>query len=394
MRADVPLRPSRQIRTAESAKVTVVDLHNLPDRAKRFVVGVTLRRAFDEKEASGAPRPLLFVVLDELNKYAPREGQSPIKDILLDVAERGRSLGIILIGAAADRQRGRTADHRQLGVPRRRPARRRRGDAAGVRLPPRPHTGSGPDREAGHDVRQRNRRSPCHWWPSSRSPRGRPAPTRSAADASTPISRVTQTRIHSRVSRAHEDPPTAVRRSRSGDRPWEIFGRPPTAVRHSRLGDRPWETFGRAAREDSPHVGLARRQDDPRDLAAGRAPAGPRRDRRDGPDRNVDLVLVAGDLYESAAPTADAETVVLRALLDLHDTGAKVVVIAGNHDNPARFEAIRPLMGELGITVLGHVARPEAGGVLEHTTAAGAARAPSRCSRSARSATPCAPRSS
>jgi DNA helicase HerA-like ATPase len=39
------------------------------------------------------------VVLDELNKYAPRDGESPIKDILLDIAERGRSLGVILIGA-------------------------------------------------------------------------------------------------------------------------------------------------------------------------------------------------------------------------------------------------------------------------------------------------------
>ena len=38
-------------------------------------------------------------MLDELNKYAPREGGSPIKDVLLDIAERGRSLGIILIGA-------------------------------------------------------------------------------------------------------------------------------------------------------------------------------------------------------------------------------------------------------------------------------------------------------
>src|SRR4029079_1646316 len=41
----------------------------------------------------------LFLVLDELNKYAPRDGSSPIKEVLLDVAERGRSLGIILIGA-------------------------------------------------------------------------------------------------------------------------------------------------------------------------------------------------------------------------------------------------------------------------------------------------------
>jgi hypothetical protein len=86
-------------RIRREAQVTVVDIHNLNDRAKRFVVGVVLRRAFDEKERTGQARPLLFVVLDELNKYAPREGSSPIKEILLDVAERGRSLGIILIGA-------------------------------------------------------------------------------------------------------------------------------------------------------------------------------------------------------------------------------------------------------------------------------------------------------
>ena len=73
IRADVPLRPRHTIRTSD-AQVTVVDLHNLPDRAKRFVVGVTLKRTFEAKEASGLPRPLLFLVLDELNKYAPREG--------------------------------------------------------------------------------------------------------------------------------------------------------------------------------------------------------------------------------------------------------------------------------------------------------------------------------
>lgn len=97
VRGDVP-NPERH-RIRRQAQVTVVDLHNLNDRAKRFVVGVTLRRAFDEKERAGAQRPLLFVVLDELNKYAPREGGSPIKEILVDVSERGRSLGIILIGA-------------------------------------------------------------------------------------------------------------------------------------------------------------------------------------------------------------------------------------------------------------------------------------------------------
>ncbi len=80
-------------------QVTVVDLHNLHDRAKRFVVGVAVRKSFEDKERAGQSGELLLVVLDELNKYAPREGSSPIKEILLDVAERGRSLGVILIGA-------------------------------------------------------------------------------------------------------------------------------------------------------------------------------------------------------------------------------------------------------------------------------------------------------
>jgi DNA helicase HerA-like ATPase len=98
IRADVA-RPEEHSVSFDGAQVTVVDLHNLHDRAKRFVVGVILRKAFDRKEASGQASPLQFVVLDELNKYAPREGSSPIKEILLDVAERGRSLGIVLIGA-------------------------------------------------------------------------------------------------------------------------------------------------------------------------------------------------------------------------------------------------------------------------------------------------------
>jgi DNA helicase HerA-like ATPase len=98
IRGDVPKAERHRIVPLRD-QVTVVDIHNLPDRAKRFVVGVIVRRAFDEKERSGQARPLLFLVLDELNKYAPREGTSPIKEILLDVAERGRSLGIILIGA-------------------------------------------------------------------------------------------------------------------------------------------------------------------------------------------------------------------------------------------------------------------------------------------------------
>ena len=81
------------------SQVTVIDIHNLHDRAKRFVIGVVLKRMFEEKENTGSARPLVFIVLDELNKYAPREGHSPIKDVILDISERGRSLGVILIGA-------------------------------------------------------------------------------------------------------------------------------------------------------------------------------------------------------------------------------------------------------------------------------------------------------
>jgi DNA helicase HerA-like ATPase len=98
VRADIA-HAARHAVDLDRHQVTVVDIHSLHDRAKRFVVGVVLRQAFEAKEASGVARPLQFVVLDELNKYAPRDSSSPIKEILLDVAERGRSLGIILVGA-------------------------------------------------------------------------------------------------------------------------------------------------------------------------------------------------------------------------------------------------------------------------------------------------------
>jgi DNA helicase HerA-like ATPase len=80
-------------------RVTVVDIHQLHSIAQMFVVGVLLKRMLEEKELQGTAKPLVFVVLDELNKYAPREGWSPIRDVLLDIAERGRSLGVSLLGA-------------------------------------------------------------------------------------------------------------------------------------------------------------------------------------------------------------------------------------------------------------------------------------------------------
>ena len=52
----------------------------------------------------------------------------------------------------------------------------------------------------------------------------------------------------------------------------------------------------------------------------------------------VDVVLVCGDVFEHYAPSAEAERIVYRALLDLRATGAEVVVMPGNHDNA---EALR-----------------------------------------------------
>ncbi|MGH7744185.1 MAG: ATP-binding protein [Candidatus Dormibacteria bacterium] len=97
VRSDLADTPGRRVST-DNQQVTVVDLHNLPERAQRFVVGVVLAAETARKEAAGSGG-LLFTMIDELNKYAPREGTSPIKEVLLDIAERGRSLGIILIGA-------------------------------------------------------------------------------------------------------------------------------------------------------------------------------------------------------------------------------------------------------------------------------------------------------
>jgi exonuclease SbcD len=61
-------------------------------------------------------------------------------------------------------------------------------------------------------------------------------------------------------------------------------------------------------------------------------------------ERDVDLILVAGDLFDSATPTPEAEQIVYGALIDLAATGAPIVLVAGNHDNPHRLQAVRPLL--------------------------------------------------
>ncbi|MBO0868836.1 MAG: exonuclease SbcCD subunit D, partial [Micromonosporaceae bacterium] len=68
-----------------------------------------------------------------------------------------------------------------------------------------------------------------------------------------------------------------------------------------------------------------------------------------------DLVLVAGDLYDTAAPTPDATRIVTRALSALRATGADVVAIAGNHDNGPALDALRSWAEAAGVTLRGTV---------------------------------------
>ncbi|MDQ1518992.1 MAG: repair protein SbcD/Mre11 [Actinomycetota bacterium] len=88
-------------------------------------------------------------------------------------------------------------------------------------------------------------------------------------------------------------------------------------------------------------------------------------------DEQVDVVLVVGDLFETTAPTPDAQRVVWDALLGLRATGAEVVAVAGNHDNAFGFDAFRPLCAAAGITLLGHPAPADAGGVVALTASDG-----------------------
>lgn len=73
-------------------------------------------------------------------------------------------------------------------------------------------------------------------------------------------------------------------------------------------------------------------------------------------DQAVDLVVVAGDLFDRALPPANAVALFGQAVRRLLDTGATVVAIAGNHDSHVRIGAYDPLLAE-GVSLRGDIAR-------------------------------------
>jgi len=68
-----------------------------------------------------------------------------------------------------------------------------------------------------------------------------------------------------------------------------------------------------------------------------------------------DLIIVAGDLYDTAAPSPRSTRLVTRALTALQKTGAQVVAIGGNHDNGPALDALRPWAEAAGIVLRGAV---------------------------------------
>lgn len=106
-RARNELNLADQVREIEGGQVYVVDIARLNDEEQKLVFGDVLRTVYElkaedpENRVTRKPIPekVIFFV-DELNKYAPAGVRgSPILEQVLDIAERGRSLGVILFSA-------------------------------------------------------------------------------------------------------------------------------------------------------------------------------------------------------------------------------------------------------------------------------------------------------
>ena len=88
-------------------EVHVIDIAKLNEDMQGFVFGDAIRKIYDlqlgqfsEDESINPPKKIV-IFIDELNKYASQDTpkSSPILHQILDIAERGRSLGIILFSA-------------------------------------------------------------------------------------------------------------------------------------------------------------------------------------------------------------------------------------------------------------------------------------------------------
>lgn len=71
-------------------------------------------------------------------------------------------------------------------------------------------------------------------------------------------------------------------------------------------------------------------------------------------ENNIDLIMIAGDIYDNPNPPARAEIMFYNTLKRLSRNGERLtLVISGNHDNPDRLVAAGPLAREHGIIMVG-----------------------------------------
>jgi DNA repair protein SbcD/Mre11 len=82
-------------------------------------------------------------------------------------------------------------------------------------------------------------------------------------------------------------------------------------------------------------------------------------------DREVDAMIVAGDVFDSPNPSGASLKLFYDTLVRLAKArpGMSIVITAGNHDAAGRLEAPRSLLGALNVHVTGNVRRP--GGKLD-----------------------------
>ncbi|MFA7460392.1 MAG: exonuclease SbcCD subunit D [Trueperaceae bacterium] len=85
----------------------------------------------------------------------------------------------------------------------------------------------------------------------------------------------------------------------------------------------------------------------------------------------VDAIVVAGDLYDSRNPSAAAEDAVYDFFLRTGAAGIPSVAIAGNHDSPARFDAVSNVLRLAKVHTVGAFRPAGQGGLVELELAAG-----------------------
>jgi exonuclease SbcD len=78
----------------------------------------------------------------------------------------------------------------------------------------------------------------------------------------------------------------------------------------------------------------------------------------------VDLIIVAGDLFDRGVPPFVSLRLVLEYLVALAGTGARVVAVPGNHDSVELFDVLQPHLEHSGVTLVHKPKRPEDGGVV------------------------------